>query len=94
MKDRSAEYEAANGWSSKLFAPTAVSLMQELKARRIKIVVGRSVIHIGDTIKAYVHHNGRSAEHATFTDWHGNELATFHHTEHERLKAFVHGRFK
>jgi hypothetical protein len=94
MRDKSAEYIASEGWSSKLFASTAIALMGELKARGIKVTVGRSVIHIGGTIKAYVHHNGRTAEYATFTDGRGTELATFHYTEAEGLKAFVHGEFK
>lgn len=94
MKDKFDEYKEADGWSSQLFAACAISLMEELKAKGVHVTVGRSVIHIGQgrkKLKAYVHHNGRTPEYATFTDCRGTELATYHHTETEGLRAFVLG---
>ena len=89
MKDKSAEYVANGGWSSALFAPQALPLIGELKSAGILITVGRSVIHLGKKLKAYVHHNGRTPEYATITDFRGTELATFHHTEFEKLSEFI-----
>lgn len=94
MKDKSDEYVENDGWSSKLFSSTAIVLMEELRILGVQVTVGRSVIHIGEgrkKLKAYVHHNGRTPEFATFTDCRGTELATFHHTEIEGLRAFVIG---
>lgn len=82
-------YEDNEGWSSKLFHAPAVLLMKELMGIGIKITVGRTVIHIANTLKAYVHHNGRTSEFATITDRRGVELATFHHTNFEKLREFV-----
>ncbi len=92
MRDKSDEYIENGGWSSFLFAAVAIPLMQELKSMNVPVTVGRSVIHIGEgtsRIKAYVHHNGRTPEYATFTDHLGAELETFHYTEPEKLRAFV-----
>lgn len=89
MKDKSAEYIANDGWSSKHFVPMAVPLLQELQAAGVQVVVGRSVIHLAKKLKAYVHHNGRTEEYATITDWKGNELGTFHHTEAHGLRAMI-----
>ena len=88
MKDKSAEYVSNGGWSSAHFAPNAIPLLEELKAAGVKVTVGRTVIHVNN-IKAYVHHNGRSEEYATITDFRGRELATFHHTEFDALAAFI-----
>lgn len=89
MRDKSDEYVANGGWSSALFAPQAIVLMSELKIADVIVVVGRNVIHIGRKLKAYVHHNGRTPEYATITDFRGTELASFHHTEFEKLSEFV-----
>ena len=89
MKDRFEDYEKATGWSSKRFAPNALPLLAELKVAGHSITVGRSVIHIAGTLKAYVHHNGRSAEYATITDMAGAELATFHYTDFASLASFI-----
>lgn len=89
MHDKSAEYAANGGWSSKLFALNAIQLMQELVTAGVPVTAGRSVIHIGKKLKAYVHHNGRTKEYATITDMHGIELETFHFTEFDKLREFV-----
>lgn len=89
MRDKSAEYIANDGWSSKLFAPNAIPLMQELVQAGMQVTVGRSVIHVGKKLKAYVHHNGRTEEYATITDRRGTELATFHYSEFHKLREFV-----
>ena len=89
MKDRSAEYEANDGWSSSLFAKGAAALIRRLKESGVKVSVGRTVIHIGENMKAYVHYNGRTKEYATITDRNGVELQTFHHTEFEDLSNFI-----
>lgn len=89
MRDKSQEYVANGGWSSALFAPNAIPLMGELQTQGVKVTVGRSVIHIGKKLKAYVHHNGRTPEYATITDFRGTELATFHHTDFVKLAEFV-----
>lgn len=97
MKDKSSEYIANGGWSSALFAPQAIPLLGELKAANVPVVVGRTVIHIGEgrkKIKAYVHHNGRTEEYATITDCRGTELATFHYTDFHKLREFVLGELK
>ena len=88
MKDKSAEYVQNGGWSSAHFAPRAIPLMQELKAAGVKVTVGRTVIHMNN-LKAYVHHNGRTEEYATITNFKGVELATFHYTEFDDLAAFI-----
>ena len=91
MKDKSAEYAANGGWSSHHFAPAAIPLMLELQGLGVRVTVGRSVIHLGKpvTLKAYVHHNGRTEEYATLTNSKGEELATFHYTEADKLRDFI-----
>lgn len=89
MKDKSEDYVANGGWSSALFAQHAIPLMSDLKDQGVQVTVGRSVIHIGKKLKAYVHHNGRTAEFATITDWKGVELDTFHHTDFVKLAKFI-----
>lgn len=83
------DYESAAGWSSKHFAADALDLILKLKAKGIKVDIGRTVIHIGLNLKAYVHHNGRSAEYATITDWNGVEIESFHYTEFKNLSALI-----
>ena len=91
MRDRSAEYAVNGGWSSKFFAANAGALLQELNTLGVRVIVGRTVIHIGQNLKAYVHHNGRSNEYATITDARGVELDTFHHTQFAMLRELVLG---
>jgi hypothetical protein len=86
------EYEAQKGWSSELFADHAGQLMRELIDLGVRVTIHRTVIHLrGKTgsIKAYVHHNGRSPEWATLTNWRGEELGSFHHTDFDQLAASV-----
>lgn len=86
------KYEANNGWSSELFAENGVRLLKQLQAEGVHLQVGRRVIYFGKgvtRIKAYVHHNGRSPEYATITNATGDELATFHYTEFDKLEAFI-----
>jgi hypothetical protein len=86
------QYEANHGWSSELFADNAVRLLKELQDAGVHLQVGRRVIYIGKgitRIKAYVHHNGRSPEFATVTNATGDELATFHYTEFDKLESFI-----
>lgn len=90
-------YEAGGGWSSKLFAEQALPLLKGLQAGGVPLQVGRHVIYVGsgdNLIKVYVHHNGRSEEYVTFTDRRGAELATFHYTQFDQLKAFVWARIQ
>jgi len=92
MKDKSAEYVANGGWSSHYFAHAAIPLMMELKQAGVPVTVGRTVVHINKgsaLIKAYVHHNGRTEEYATITNSKGEELATFHYTEADKLREFI-----
>jgi hypothetical protein len=84
------EYEAQKGWSSELFIDKAGPLIRELTSLNVHIVIHRTVIHLrGKThsIKAYVHHNGRSPEWATLTTWRGEEIDSFHHTDFEQLAS-------
>jgi ribosomal protein S18 len=86
------EYEQNGGWSSKLFAKQAVALMAELAAQGVDVKIGRTVIHIKKnkkTLKAYVHHNGRSEEYATITDSKGVELLTVHYKDFEQLSQYI-----
>lgn len=86
------EYEENGGWSSHHFAANGAALIRELMEAGADVKIGRTVIHVsnGDSrLKAYVHHNGRSREYATITDWAGEELLTVHHTEFEKLRDFV-----
>lgn len=84
------EYEAQKGWSSELFVDNAGRLMRELIGAGIHIRIHRTVIHLRSkthSVKAYVHHNGRSPEWATLTTWRGEELGSFHHTDFEQLAS-------
>lgn len=83
------EFEAAKGWSSKLFYTEAHTFVLELAKSGIPVDFGRTVIHIGQTLKAYVHYQGRTSEFATITDRNGVEIESFHFTEFEKLKTLV-----
>jgi hypothetical protein len=83
------EYKSNSGWSSALFAENAVTLMNELMSKNIEVKIGRTVVHIGKKLKAYVHYSGRTEEYATITDRKGNELLTVHYTEFDKLSKFV-----
>lgn len=83
------EFEDAKGWSSKHFAAEAGPFIKDLQGAGVPVQIGRTVIHIGENLKAYVHYQGRSAEFATITDRNGVELQTFHFTEFENLKSLV-----
>lgn len=45
-------------------------------------------------IKCYVHHNGRSKEYATFTDYKGNEILTVHYTEFDKITNYFKEKFQ
>jgi len=83
------EYEKAGGWSSSLFYPYALEMMNMLKSANKKVDVGRTVIHLNNELKVYVHHNGRSKEYATVTDMKGTELITKHISEVEQLMDWI-----
>jgi hypothetical protein len=86
------EYESECGWSSALFAGPAVELMRELMAHGVQVSLGRTVVHIATAnvkLKAYVHHNGRTHEWATITDFRGNELESFYYDDFHNLRIFL-----
>lgn len=89
MNKTLAEFQEASGWSSKHFASEAGPFIKSLIKAGVKVQIGRTVIHIGENLKAYVHYNGRSAEFATITDRNGVEINSFHYTEFENLKSLV-----
>jgi hypothetical protein len=76
------EFFRAGGWSAYRFVPHARHVLVNLP-EGVAVEVGRTVIHLVGptrTLRVYVHHNGRSAEYATFTDDRGRELESFHFT--------------
>lgn len=83
------EYERAGGWSSSKFYKPALALMKELACRGVKVDVGRTVIYVGEKFKCYVHHNGRSKDYATITNFQGAELITAHYTEFDKIETFL-----
>jgi hypothetical protein len=83
------EYEENGGWSSSNFFQPALSLMKALMAEGHKVEIGRTVVHLDGKLKCYVHHNGRSREYATVTDFKGNELFTAHYTQFQELEKFI-----
>jgi len=75
------EFLENSGWSANKFLEHAEYLYKRFNGH---VEIGRTVVHLygnGRQLKAYVHHNGRSAEYLTLTDAHGAELTTFHYTD-------------
>lgn len=87
------EFFANHGWSASHFVPHAKFILENAPFLKIQVTFGRTVVEIRDVkaggrkIKAYVHHNGRSNEHLTFTWDDGTEIETFHYTVKPSLIA-------